>query len=251
MTGENVEYQVSLKDFLSSKLKGAEVEATKLERSIGGVSSSLMKFAAIGITAFAGFDFIHSSIEAYNEAAQSSAQLTASLRSTGAESWTTKTALDAQAESLMKLSLFDDDVITKSQSILLTFRSVRGEIFNQAIPAIADLATKMGTDLNSATVQVGKALEDPIRGITALRRVGVSFNDTQVKTIKHMVEMGEKSKAQAMILRELQTEFGGSAEAASRAGTGPFTVLAHQFQNVKEEVGELAMKLVIKLYPAF
>jgi hypothetical protein len=254
---EEIKYELSLKDMLSQKLKEAEGTATRFEKKIhdieGSTESMGSKFvavAAIATAAFAGFEFLKGSVEDFNEADQSAAQLTASLRSTGAEAWTTKAALDAQAESLMNLSLFDDDAITSAQSILLTFRGVRGAIYNEAIPAITDMASKLGTDLKTATLQVGKALDNPTQGITALRRAGVSFNDVQLHMIKHLVETGQKAKAQAMILGELKTEFGGSAEAASKAGTGPFTVLAHQFQNVKEEIGRLVMKVTIALLPA-
>jgi hypothetical protein len=248
MADEEVRYTLSLNDLLKGKLLEDDAAATALEGKM-----NLIKTAAMGIgTAIAGFatfEFLKGSVEMFNEAAQASAQLDASMISTANAANLNREALDAQAESLMKKSLFDDDAITSSQALLATFTEIKDKIYMDAVPAITDLATKMGGDLHGATIQVGKALNDPIEGITALSRVGVSFTDSQKAVIKHMVETNHVADAQAMILAELNKEFGGSAEAASRAGTGPFTVLANQFNNVREEIGGVIVSLGQSLIP--
>jgi hypothetical protein len=146
--------------------------------------------------------------------------------------------------------LFDDDAITSSQSLLATFTKVKDTIYMDAIPAIVDMSTKLGGDLQGTTLQVGKALNDPIKGIAALSRAGVSFTESQKATIKSMVAMNDVAGAQKLILQELQTEFGGSALAASQVGTGPMVVLQHEFGNVREEIGGMVMALIIDLKPA-
>lgn len=244
--GENVEYTLSLRDYFTGKLKEAEGAAKGFETTIGGIGLAIagaFSAAAIGT-------FVSSSVQAFSEAEKASAQLTASLKSTGAESWITKEALDAQALALMRMSTFDDDAITGAQSLLLTFTNVRDAVFEQAMPAITDLATKMGTDLNSATMQVGKALNDPIQGLTALRRVGVSFSEQQQKMIKDMQQAGDMAGAQALILKELNKEFGGSAQADASTYAGQMAILRHEYMNVKEEVGMMVAKLLIELKPA-
>lgn len=244
--GENVEYTLSLRDYFTGKLKEAEGAAKGFETTIGGIGLAIagaFSAAAIG-------SFVSSSVQAFSEAEKASAQLTASLKSTGAESWVTKEALDAQALALMRMSTFDDDAITGAQSLLLTFTNVRDAVFEQAMPAITDLATKMGTDLNSAAIQVGKALNDPIQGLTALRRVGVSFSEQQQKMIKDMQQAGDMAGAQALILKELNKEFGGSAQADASTYAGQMAILRHEYMNVKEEVGGMVAALLIQLKPA-
>lgn len=209
-----------------------------LKSTIGGVVAGL-----------ASFEFLKSSVESFNSAAQASAQLDASLRSTANAAGLNRKALDEQSAALMRASLFDDDEITASQALLATFTQIHDTVFMKAIPAITDLATKMGGDLQGATVQVGKALNDPIKGINALQRVGVSFTESQKQTIKTLVETNKVAEAQSLILKELTNEFGGSALAASQAGTGGFTVLGHEFGNVKEAVGALVVSFVEKLKP--
>ena len=75
------------------------------------------------------------------------------------------------------------------------------------------MSVALGTSLKSAAIQVGKALQDPENGITALRRVGVNFTKEQKERIQGWVEEGKQLKAQKFILKELRTEFAGSAEA--------------------------------------
>lgn len=242
-----VEYILSLKNSQFNKgLGDSEGHINKLETSLASVRNAALGF----IGAFASVEFLKGSIEMYNESAQASAQLDATLRSTANAANLNRDALDAQADALMKTSLFDDDAITKSQALLATFTNIHDTIYMEAMPAITDMATKMGGDLQGATIQVGKALQDPIQGINALRRVGVNFGEEQKKMIKNMVETNHVAEAQAFILKELQTEFGGSALAASQAGTGPMVVLRNEFNNVREEIGGMVMALVIDLKPA-
>lgn len=235
---EEVKYTLTLNDLLSGKLNAANNAAKGLESTIKKI-----------LSAYGAFNFLKGSVEMFNESAQASAQLDASLRSTANAANLNREALDAQAEALMNISLFDDDAITKSQSLLATFTNIKDVIFMDAIPAITDMATKMGGDLQGATIQVGKALNDPIKGITALSRVGVSFSESQVEVIKNLVETNRTAEAQVLILKELQVEFGGSAEAASKAGAGPLTVLKNKFNNIREELGELIVDIGKDLMP--
>ena len=92
-------------------------------------------------------------------------------------------------------------------------------------------------------------MQDPVKGVTALARVGVSFSASQKAMIKSLVDTGQTAQAQALILKELKTEFGGSAEAASQAGTGGLTVLANEFDNVRERIGGLIVGGLSRLYP--
>jgi hypothetical protein len=210
-----------------------------------------VKTTALGFFGvYEGLAFINKSVDMFNESAQASAQLDATLRSTANAANLNREALDKQADALMKKSLFDDDAITSSQSLLATFTKVKDTIYMDAIPAIVDMSTKLGGDLQGTTLQVGKALNDPIKGISALSRAGVSFTESQKATIKSMVAMNDVAGAQKLILQELQTEFGGSALAASETGIGPMVVLQHIFEGVREEIGGMVMALIIDLKPA-
>lgn len=243
---EKVEYILTIKDLLTGALNKAEKQADTFEKKLGNLGKTAI--AAFG--AYEAYNFIKESVAAYDEAAQASAQLDATLKSTGNAANLSRKALDEQAQSLMTMTRFDDDAITASQALLGTFTEIKDKVFMDAIPAITDLATKMGGDMKGATIQVGKALNDPIKGITALSRVGVSFSEDQKKVIKSLVETGDKAGAQRMILAELNKEFGGSAKAAAEAGTGSLVILANQLGNVKETIGELVVDMITAFKPA-
>jgi len=182
------------------------------------------------------------SLELFDKQAKADAQLKAVLISTNGAAGRSFEELKQQASALQQITLFGDEQTQEAQAMLLTFTKVREEIFDRSIPAIQDYATAMGSDLKSASIQVGKALNDPIKGVTALGKAGVQFTESQKATIKSLVEMGDVAGAQKIILGELETQFKGSAEAAAKAGLGPYTQLSNRIGDVKEQFGELVEK---------
>ena len=116
------------------------------------------------------------------------------------------------------MSTFCDDAVLALENLLLTFTNVKGDIFKQATAIGVDMATALGTEPAAAAMQLGKALNDPIKGIAALSRVGVTFTEEQKDQIKVMQEAGDMAGAQAVILAELNKEFGGSGESRGQGG---------------------------------
>jgi hypothetical protein len=160
------------------------------------------------------------------------AQLNAALKSTQGVAGQSAEALNLHAQALSMVSKFDDDAITGAQALLLTFTKIHGETFPKATQAIVDMATAMNTDLKSATIQVGKALNDPILGVGALARAGVQFSEAQKEVIASLVETGRIAEAQTVILKELETQFGGSAEAAANTFGGAISRLNNELGNL-------------------
>lgn len=227
--------------------KGVKEE---LDNAGGGFGDFLKKAVAftgiqLGVEAvLSGLKQLGSeSIDEFAQAQGAAAQLEASLTSTGHAAGLTKQELLDLSTALEGKTILDGDAITQAQSVLLTFTKIKKGVYEEALPAILDMATKLGgdgeADLKGATIQVGKALNDPIKGITALGKAGVSFSEDQKTMIKTLVETGDVAGAQAIILGELKTEFAGSAEAAAKAGTGPLKQFQIQIGNVKEGLGEL------------
>jgi hypothetical protein len=166
------------------------------------------------------------------------AQTGAVLKSTGGAANVTSKRITAMSESLMKLSGVDDEAIQSGQNLLLTFTKIRNEtgkgnnIFDQATLAMTNLSVAMGKDLSSSAILVGKALNDPVKGVGALSRAGVQFTASQKDTIKSLVDSGNVMGAQKLILKELETQFGGSAKAAGQTLTGQLNILRETFNNV-------------------
>lgn len=216
--------------------KDAEKKLSGLQKTAGGMQSAGKKLS-LGITVpvlAAGVGLFKLAEEA--EAAQ--AKLSSSFESMGASAFTSMEELNAHAEALQSATTFDDEGIANFQSILLTFGNVTGDVFTQATELGLDMSAKLGTDLQSSATLVGKALNDPVKGISALTRVGVSFTQQQKDQIKAMVEGGDVAGAQAVIMGELEKQFGGTAEAMAQTNTGQ----AKQAMNALANAGEsLAM----------
>jgi hypothetical protein len=246
-----VEYIVKLKDEMSGTLNAILHSTHEMNKEIKHSQSVVheLRNAFFELFAFEKVvEFIGEASSAFAENREASAQLAATIESTNNAMGLSSEALEEQSKALAKNSMYEDDAITRTQALLGTFTKVKGVIFTDAIPAIVNMSAKLKTDLQSSALQVGKALNDPIAGITALKRAGVSFTESQKNTIKSLVDTGQEAKAQQMILAELNTEFGGSAQAARDAAT-PFARFKHDIHPVVEEIGELVVQLQEKLVP--
>lgn len=249
---KGLDYLINLKEGSVTGARTAKSELSGLDAAVektgkgmnvmGGIARSVGGILIAAFATSAVFDFMGASNEAYRGMLAADAQTRAAITSTGGIAGKTMDDLKAKADELENTTLFDADVTSGAQSLLLTFTKVRGAIFDEAIPAIQDMAQRMAgdgpADLKGASIQVGKALNDPIKGITALSKVGVSFTESQKKTIESMVAHNNVAGAQALILKELNTEFGGSAKAARDAAGGKQDLFVATEQ-LKEGVGEL------------
>lgn len=194
--------------------------------------------------------FFTDSIKEATEFQNVFAQTQAVIESTGMAAGFTAEEMANLASDLSAangMSLFSDDAILSAQNVLATFKEIKGVKFEEATSAILDMSQAMGMDLQSTTVQVGKALNDPIAGIGALSRVGVQFTEDQKAMIKGMVEAGDVAGAQALILGELNSQFGGSAAAAVNTYAGQMKVLEEQMNDAKQTVGEALLPILQEL----
>ncbi|TDQ63565.1 tail length tape measure protein [Maritalea mobilis] len=181
-------------------------------------------------------------------------QLEAVLKSTKQVAGLTSKELQKMASAMQSVTTYGDETVIEAQSLLLTFTKIGRDAFPQALEATLNVATAMGTDLKSAALQVGKALNDPVLGMTALSRSGIQFTEQQKKVVKELVETGRVAEAQKIILRELETQFGGSARAARDTMGGALTGLSNAFgdlfevsgpgmENLRKSIENLAAKI--------
>lgn len=179
------------------------------------------------------------SIQAFRDQAKAVAQVEQGLKSTGNAAGKTLQELTDMATDLQKKTLFgDEDILQNATAQLLTFTNIAGQQFDRTQKAALDLATRLDGDLKSASIQLGKALNDPIANLSALSRSGIQFSKEQKDLIKTLAETGELAKAQGIILDELEKQYGGSAEAAA-AADGGITQLQNAIGDLGEEFGKL------------
>lgn len=247
--GENdVTLTIKAKDEASSGISSVLGSMGKLA---GGFA--LGQLAVEGLKGAFGFlaDQISSSITSFNESERVTAQTEAVLKSTGYAAGFTAEAIQAMASSLQDQTTYGDEAIKSAQNLLLTFTNIGHDIFPEAIKTVLDMSTALGQDLKSSSIQLGKALQDPIEGVNALRRVGVNFTQAQQDVIAHLVDTGKAAEAQRMIIKELNVEFGGSAAAAATTFGGQMEQLKNKIDDVKEEVGAGLTPILANLVSSF
>ncbi len=156
------------------------------------------------------------------------------VKATGAAAGFTTAELKRMASQLQDDTNFGDEkLLAKVTSVLLTFKQVQGDVFKEAQSLILDMSEALGQDLQQASIQVGKALQDPIQGVTALRRVGVQLSEQQEQQIKDFMAVNKVAEAQKVILQELNSQFGGQAKNVA----DPLIQLKNIFGDLREILG--------------
>jgi adenosyl cobinamide kinase/adenosyl cobinamide phosphate guanylyltransferase len=211
-----------------------------MKASLAGLATGFIGLGAIEV--FKGF------IDGARESAKVGALTAQVIKTTGGAAHITADQVGDLATAISNKTGVDDEAIQSGANLLLTFTGIRNEvgkgndIFNQATSIITDMSVALGQDLKASSIQVGKALNDPVKGVTALQKVGVSFTASQKEQIKTLVATGHTMEAQKVILAELGREFGGAAAAAST----PLQKLQVRVGNLGESIGGLLLPVIDK-----
>lgn len=252
------------------KLKFAESLKNQIDvtnRSIGDFKSSIGDYKSAftglgdlvtgglitgGITAIAGalVNFGAASFQAFSESEKALTKVNTAIKQTGGVAGFTTDQLAAEAERLMSLTTFDDDQILNDVTAqLLTFTNVTGEAFTKAQEAALNLNTVLGGDLQGNAIQLGKALENPVKGVTALSKAGVTFTAVQKEQIKGLQEQGKLQEAQAIILDEINAKYGEQAKAIANTPTGKIEQMKNLWGELQEQIGVGIAGAVGKIIP--
>lgn len=236
--------------------------ARGLSQATQAGASSLSRFAATArstarvaggaLAAIGAGAAFKSFIDGARESAKEARLTAAVIKSTGAVAGVSADQVGNLAQAISNKTGADDEAIQSGQNLLLTFTNIRNvvgsgnNIFDRASKTITDMAAALNdgavtsSGLKSASIQLGKALNDPVKGVTALSKVGVSFTSKQRDQIADMIKANNVLGAQKIILNELAREFGGAAEAAA----DPWSKLAQTLDNVREDIGTAMLPTV-------
>jgi len=220
---------------LTSELDKSKSSLTKFGDAVKKGVGVAAKAAAVGLTALATGAAV--ALKAYREQEKQEQKVRQVIEATGKAAGVTAEQVFKMASSLQEVTTFGDEAILEAQSIILTFREISGDVLPRTTEAVLNMAAVMGTDAKSAAIQLGKAMNDPAGQLSALSRVGIKFSKDQELLIKGFVELGEVSKAQSIILEELDKEFGGVARQLAQ-GTGVFEQLKNASGDLVEEIGK-------------
>lgn len=224
----------------------AAASGKKVGANLGGGIKSAMS-AAGGLLAAAGVTkFVGASIAGARESAKVASLTENAIRATGGAAKVSAAQVGELSAAISRKTGIDDEQIQTGANLLLTFKNVRNEVgagndmFNQATAAAQDLAAAGFGSADSAAKMLGKALNDPIKGMSALGEAGVTFTEAQKQQVAAMVEAGDVLGAQKIIMAEVQSQVGGAAEATATAGDKA----AVAFGNLQEAVGAKLLPVV-------
>jgi hypothetical protein len=158
-----------------------------------GVGGAVAGAFAIGAVAAFGKGAVDAALESEVATNRLKAVFSAMGDTTG------KAAAEAEkfASALSRKTGIDDENIMSAQALLATFGKVSSEtgrqagIYDRATAAAADLSKAGFGDLDSSAKQLGKALQDPLKGISALGKAGVTFTADQKKQIA-AIQVGQR-----------------------------------------------------------
>jgi hypothetical protein len=230
--------------FDSKGLKQAQYQLNKVRGNFQALGrNAAIAGVGIGIVASA----LGKSVQNAAEAQKIMSQTEAVLKSTGTTANGTAADIANLSETLSRQTAVDDELIQSGANLLLTFKNIQNQsglnndIFNQTVQATLDVSRAMGTDASTEAIRLGKALNDPVKGLSALSRVGIQFTAQQKEQIKALTESGDLLGAQKIILAELQSQFGGSAQAYAQTFAGQIELLGIELENFSEEIGVIVM----------
>lgn len=207
----------------------AKDDASRAFQSVSKAASStgdhLKTFAKAAVLGFAGaaagtIAFAKGAMSAAAESEKIGKQTAAIIKATGGAAKVSAQDISKLSEALSLKTGVDDEVIQSGQNLMLTFKGIKNEvgagnqIFDRASAAMLDLGNVFGSS-DAAAMQLGKALDNPTKGITALARAGVSFTAAQKEQIKALQESGDMLGAQKIILAEIEHQVGGTAAATA------------------------------------
>jgi len=202
--------------------------AAEVEKAWSGISKAISG-------AFAGFSIaatIQKVVTETRNAQNEQAQLAAVLRSTGNAAGYTQKQLNDMAGALEGRSIFSAGDINQAQTRLLSYSGIVGEEFPRALQAAIDMASRMGMEVTNAAETVGRALDSPKDGLTALQKQGFRFTEDQKALVTRLQETGKSAEAQSIVLQALESSYGGAAAAARDTFGGAIAGLQNQLNSL-------------------
>lgn len=232
----------------------AEDRASAALKNFGNNASSMgqkirkgLKLAAVATTAAgaAAIAFGVSSVKSYQESENALTQLRVALKATKGVAKVSEKSMVAFANSMQKVTKFSDEEILSAEALQLTFKAIGKDIFPRVTKAAMDMSEFLGKDLNSTMTQLGKAMQDPVKGATALSKQG-SLAKTELQHLKDMAAAGSSVfEQQTYILEALEGQYKGAAEAAGLTFAGKLKILGNQFDEIKESIGKVIVDALL------
>ena len=206
----------------------------RADRTLRSMGRTVLRLGAAYLGLRAAVGVIRSIVGATEEQSQAVAQMERGLRNLRGTTALTSAGLQEHAAGLQQVTTTGDEAIIRLQALLLTFRQIDDSNFNRVVEASLDLAAAIGQAPRDAALQLGKALEDPVQGLTALRRSGTVFSQEQTAVIRQLAETNRLAEAQGLILAEVERQYRGAARAQRETVGGAGAALGNTIGDLLE-----------------
>lgn len=227
----------------------------KQKKSIDSLNGAGDKAFAVGRTSGAiGLSIIAPLGLAVNAAEESEIafkRLSSTFKTMGETDDRAATSAANYASELQTRIGVEDEEIQMVQSKIASFRKVSDEtarmsgIFDRATEAAFDLAAGGFGEASGNAVQLGKALQNPAIGATALAKAG-ALNKSDIPLIKQIQATRGLGAAQEYVLKAVERQVKGQAANTATAASK----MKIQFGEVAETVGRTLLPSVTKAMAA-
>jgi hypothetical protein len=246
---------------LSQALNGLPAKAKPAENSIYGLTKTISNFAkAAGVVyvikkASQAIGGLVTASKEYADLAKiginASSKLQAVIKSTGGAAGFTADELEKMASDLQSVTTWGDEATVKMQAVLLGFQNIKGDNFRRATEAIQDMSAVMETDLVSSAQSLGKALDSPTQGMSSLSRQGFVWTEQEKEQVKKLEQSGKLFEAQAIILKSVESAFGGVSRAMALTDAGKLEQQNNVLGDQKELLGKAILPLMVEWQTAW
>lgn len=203
-----------------------------------------LKNALIGL---AGAGAVGMLVKSLDESDATFVKINSTIQSTNKAAGLTAREVENIVQKYEQITNLTDEQIRAAAALQLTFTNINKDVFEESLAIMLDMSQAMGNDMKGQAVQLGKALNDPLKGMSALAKVGVTFTDQQKKQIANFQAIGDMVSAQRIILAELNREFGGVATNLAKTDTAKFTALRKTFEDIAELISRIIIPSIANL----
>lgn len=226
---------------MSAAMAQASAMASGYAARLGPLGAVLGALGPVGIAAAVGFTAIGlvmgAAIKEAEQFDQALARVSGVLKATGGAAGLTAGQVSDLAQEIQDTTLASDKAALDAAAALASIGSVSGDQFRRTLKLAQDMAAVFGGDLRGSAAALGRALDDPVRGLDRLRQSGVSFTAAQKEQIEAMARAGDLLGAQVAILDQVERKLGGAGQAERRGLTGASKGLADAWGDLLKEIG--------------
>jgi len=222
------------------RLSGMQRNAALAGQGVNRGLTNLAKIGVVGAVAGVGLLVVNvkKGVDALNELENVTVATQTVLKSTNGISGQTAEGIREMSEEYENLNAtIDDKVIQSGANLLLTFTNIRDKAFEPTLEAALNMNEALGggpEGLQGIVTTLGRALNDPAKGLSRLEKRGATFTDQQKEEIKALQESGDMLGAQEIILDRLADLYGGRFAAAGDTAAGKQAALADRIEDVQK-----------------